>query len=170
MTQDDEPALGRYSPDDASLGPVVAVRLLDVPVRVWKRAAEHHDELMREMALLALGPDMPHDLPQRLVELVELLGRKYAGASARPELERDAALAAGIDRVDITFEVPTAAGEAAATLGAMLAEAEEFCRDGDRLLTLAQPQVQSDFGVWYLEQFVNQIAGGAPVAWPGPWD
>ena len=162
----DGPALGRYTPQDDS--PVVQVRLLDVPVRVWQRSSEHHDELMREMALLALSPESTHDLPRRLVDLVELLGKTYAGASDRPAQQRDEALAAGVDRVDLVFDVPASAGEAAAALGAILREAEEYCRAGELLLTVAQPEVQERFNAWYLDEFTRQIAGEPPQAWDGP--
>lgn len=163
-----QPALGRYQPGD--LGPLVQVYLRDVPVRIWKRSAEHHDEVMREMALLALAPESAHSLPTRLVELVDLLGRRYAEAAARPEVERDAALAADVDRIDLRFEVPSSAGAAAAALGAMMRDVEEYCRTGHRLLTIAQPRVQADFDAWYLEQFTAQTAGADPLPWPGPWD
>jgi hypothetical protein len=164
----DGPALGRFTPSGG--GPVVTVRLRDAPVRIWRRSSEHHDELMREMALLALAPEPAHDLPRRLVELVEVLGTTYAGASARPEQEREAALAAGLDRIDLAFEVPASAGEAAQALGAILREAEEFCRTGGALLTLAQPEVQERFNRWYLDEVSRQIAGEEPTPWSGPWD
>lgn len=169
----DGPGLGRYTPPPVDSGepdPIVAVHLRDTPVRIWKRSAEHHDELMREMALLALADETNQDLPARLVELIDVLGRRYGGASERPEAERDAAIAAGVDRIDLITEVPASAGGAAAALGAMLLEVEEFCRDGDQLLTLAQPAVQAAFNAWYLEQFTTQCAGGEPTPWAGPWD
>lgn len=169
---EDGPGLGRYTPpaDDASAGPPVAVHLRAVPVRIWKRSAEHHDELMREMALLALSDDTGRDLPARLVELIDVLGRRYGSTSERPEAARDEALAQGVDRIDLVVDIPASAGEAAAALGAMLREVEDFCRDGDQLLTLAQPAVQAAFNAWYLEQFRSQCAGGEPTPWPGPWD
>lgn len=158
-------------PDQPSdVDPLVTVYLRDTPVRIWKRCAEHHDEVMREMALLALAPEAAHDLPTRLVELVDLLGRRYAGASARQEAERDTALAAGIDRIDVSFEVPASAGQAALALGSMMREVEEYCRTGNRLLTLAQPHLQADFNAWYLQQFSAQVGGADPTPWPGPWD
>lgn len=168
----DGPGLGRYTPPTATDAPepMATVHLRDVPVRIWKRSAEHHDELMREMALLALADTTSQALPARLVELIDVLGRRYGGASDRPEAARDEALAAGIDRIDLATEVPASAGEAAAALGAMLLEVEEFCRDGDQLLTLAQPAVQAAFNAWYLEQFTTQCAGGEPTPWTGPWD
>ena len=157
--------LGRYAGevhDD-----LVTVVLLSTPLKIWQRAAEHHDELMREMALLALAPDPPA-LPARLTELVQVLGAQYGAAGARPDDAREAALAAGLDRVDLTYEVPHALGADAARMRALLDEAEEYCRT--ELLTLAQPQVQADFARWYIEEFARQTDGLPPRPWEGPWD
>ena len=159
--------LGRFGSDVEQESELVTVVLRDVPLRIWQRAAEHHDELMREMALLALAPDPP-SLPTRLTELVEVLGQRYGAAGARPDDEREEALAAGLDRVDLTYEVPRSAGPAAAHMRALLDEAEEYCRDA--LLTLAQPKVQADFAQWYIQEFVRQCEGAEPSPWPGPWD
>ena len=161
--------LGRYSPPPDG-DELVTVRLLAAPVRLWARSTEHHDELMREMALLALSPPREgHDLPGRLVELVDVLGRQYGGASRRPETELEQARAAGLDRVDLRYEVPPSAGAAAQRLAAILAEADEFCRSGGALLTLAKPADQVAFSAWYIGEFTRQIAGEDPSPWPGPW-
>ena len=157
--------LGRFATDAADT--TVTVVLRDVPLRIWARAAEHHDELMREMALLALSKDGP-DLPQRLTELVHVLGEQYGAASARPDEAREQALAAGLDRMDLSYDVPRSAGADAARMRAILDEAEEYCRD--QLLTLAQPPLQADFARWYVEEFVRQCDGLPPTPWPGPWD
>jgi hypothetical protein len=157
--------LGRYATDVP--GAVVTVVLLAAPLKIWQRAAEHHDELMREMALLALAPDPP-DLPQRLTELVQLLGQQYGAAGSRPDDAREELVAAGIDRMDLTYEVPRSLGPDAARMRALLDEAEEYCRT--ELLTLAQPQDEAAFSQWYIEEFVRQTQGEPPRAWPGPWD
>jgi hypothetical protein len=159
-----ESPLGRYAGDDDDTHVTVVLR--DVPLLIWKRAAEHHDELMREMALLALAPDPPA-LPARLHELVEVLGNRYGAAGARPDDAREEALAQGLDRVDLTYEVPRSAGEAGLAMRALLDEAEEYCKT--ELLTLQQPEVDAAFGRWYIEQFVRQCSGEPPVPWPGPW-
>ncbi|MGB8651990.1 MAG: hypothetical protein WCD35_15160 [Mycobacteriales bacterium] len=160
--------LGRYASE--AHDELVTVVLLDAPLRVWQRATEHHDDLMREMALLALDPATPgRDLPHRLLELIDVMGRQYGAATARPDTERDAALAAGLDRVDLRYEVPRSAGQAAQHLRDLLDEIEEFCR-AEMLLTLAQPPVEAAFARWYVEQFTVQTQGGEPVPWPGPWD
>jgi hypothetical protein len=157
--------LGRYARDAHDT--LVTVTLLDTPLKIWQRAAEHHDELMREMALLALAPDPP-TLPKRLSEIVQVLGQQYGAAGSRPDDARDEALAAGCDRMDLNYEVPRTLGADALQMRALLDEAEEYCRS--ELLTLAEPQVQADFSRWYIEEFVRQIDGLAPRPWPGPWD
>jgi hypothetical protein len=118
------------------------------------------------MALLSLSPSKP-ELPNRLLELVDVLGRQYGAAGARPDTERDEALARGLDRVDLTYHVPRSSAQAAQRMRVLLDEAEQYCRTD--LLTLAQPQVQADFARWYTDQFVLQCAGHPPVPWAGPW-
>jgi len=157
--------LGRYAGDVHDT--LVTVVLLDTPLKLWQRAAEHHDELMREMALLALAPHPPV-LPQRLTELVQLLGQTYGAAGARPDDEREEALAQGKDRLDLRYEVPRSAGADAARFRALLDEVEQFCRD--ELLTLAQSEVEAVFSHWYIEEIVRQTEGQPPRPWPGPWD
>jgi hypothetical protein len=48
----------------------------------------------------------------------------------------------------------------------MLDEADEYCRRGEHLLTLETPPELVRFRRWYLQEFVNQIAGAAPEPWP----
>ena len=142
--------LGRYAGHEPDT--LVTVELLDAPLRVWQRATEHHDELMREMALLALAPHPPL-LPQRLTELVQLLGATYGAAGARPDDDREGALAQGKDRLDLRYEVPRSLGADAARFRALLDEVEEYCRD--ELLTLAQSEVEAAFSHWYIDEIVR---------------
>ncbi len=146
---------------------LVAVRLVGFPLQVYLRSAEHHDGLMREFALLAMDPpvDVPgHEVPAKLRDLVDTLGRQYGGFTDRANATRDDALAAGQDSVDLVYEVPPQAAEAARALGEMLDQADEFCRNGD-LLTLATPPEAMTFRRWYLDEFSRQIGGEAPRPW-----
>ncbi len=156
--------LGRSAGDAG--GELLPVRLLSLPLRLWQRASEHHDELMREMSLLALSPSSP-ELSSRLVELVDVLGNRYGAESSRPEPEIDAAIAAGLDRLDLTYDVPRSAADSAVRMRGLLDEAEAYCRT--ELLTLEQSPLLAAFWQWYVDQFVQQTAGGAPTPWPGPW-
>ena len=61
-----------------------------MPLAVLAASREHHDELMREFRLMALSGTVPDAAaPQRLLELVQVLGVQYAGAADRPEAEID---------------------------------------------------------------------------------
>ena len=157
--------LGRYAGSGGD--ELITVALLAAPLRVWQRATEHHDELMREMSLLALSDPRP-ELPNRLLQLVDVLGIQYGAAGDRTDERKDAAVAAGLDRLDLTYEVPRSTAERGLAMRALLDEAEEFCRTD--LLTLQQPETEARFARWYIDQFVDQAAGLPPTPWSGPWD
>jgi hypothetical protein len=149
----------------------VEVRLLRLPVAIWSRTQQHTDELIREFVLLA--QQMHHDaesappLPVRLVRLVDELSAGY-GAFSEEQTERlFRAAAAGEVELDLTYQVPEAAGGAARHLGDMLNEADAYCRTGEHLLTLETPADLVAFREWYLEEFRRQVAGGQPTPWPG---
>jgi hypothetical protein len=161
-----ESPLGRYDPD---LGDGLhEIRLLNVPLRILAAGREHHDDVMREFSMLALAeqPASAH-VPARMLELVDVLGRRYAAAAARPDAEVDAALARGDATIDLVYHVPDHLATAAAALGALMDEADQFCRDR-QLLALARPPVVIEFTTWYLDEFRRQIAGEPPRAWDGP--
>jgi hypothetical protein len=141
------------------------VRLVGFPLAVSARAQEHHEELMREFQLLALDPDPGHGVPQRLVTLVEEMTAAYAGFTDAPNAARDAAHDRGEAVVDLTYWVPQAAGDAATRLDRMLDEADEFCRAGDGLLTLAAPAEAAALRHWQLSEFAAQVGGAEPTPW-----
>jgi hypothetical protein len=144
------------------------VLLLQLPVAVHALAQEHSAELMREMYLLAqqLKETGSHHLPTRLISLVEALGNQFGGLTTDQDLQLEAAIAAEAAEIDIVYNVPLAAGEAAQTLGAMLDEADEFCLQGQHLLTLATPPESRRYRRWYLQQFSDQLAGLPATSWP----
>ncbi len=155
----------------APAGPLVTVELRRLPVELRARASEHMQELQREFVLIAEGlqhTEGPSVLPRRLLDLVEILQRRYGGFTVEQEDALDEALRDGVPTLDLTFAVPPDAAEAAAALGALLDEADEYCREGRHLLTLATPPDLVAFRHWYLQQFVDQIAGHPPTPWHGP--
>ena len=143
------------------------VRLVDVPVRVLEATRRHHDELMHEFSLLAVQEKHSDDVPKRMLELIDTLGRQYAATSDQSDAQVEAAIARGDKTVDITYEVPDHVVDAANRLGALMDEADEFCRR-EQMLTLQRPQIAKDFAEWYLEEFRRQIAGEPPRPWDGP--
>jgi hypothetical protein len=161
-----ESPLGRYDVD-AHDG-LHEVHLLNVPLRLLAASREHHDEVMREFAMIALDEtfDSAHT-PSRFIELIDILGRRYGAAGARPDAEVDAAIERGDITIDLVYHVPEHITEAAQQLDVLMAEADEFCRQ-QHMLALARPQLLVDFARWYLDEFSRQIAGQPPRAWDGP--
>jgi hypothetical protein len=148
---------------------LIEVHLLALPVPLAARSQQHFEELMREFILIAAGHQQgqsEHQVPTRLMTLVETLVQQF-GAVAGPAEER---LADAIDRGDQVIddhvlEVPAEAGPAARALGALIDEADEYCRRGQHLLTLATPPECVAYRNWYLGQVTTQIQGAPPIAW-----
>jgi hypothetical protein len=153
----------------AVTSPLVVVHLLALPVRLAARSQQHFEELMREFTLIATGRQhghTEHEVPARLMNLVQTLVQQY-GSVAGPAEER---LADAIDRGDQVIDdhvldVPAEAGPAAQALGDLIDEADEYCRRGRHLLTLATPADCVAYRRWYLGQIITQIHGAAPIPW-----
>jgi hypothetical protein len=180
---DDQPpddgagVVGRYRTVDPPPGPgaspaaLLTVRLLNFPLRVFLEVRERHDELMRELALLSLqgeqDPAARDRLPPELSVLVDLLGRHYGAARERGHPARDAAIARGDVTAALSFHVTSGAVSDLLRLGALLHEADAFCRDG-LLLTMPRPPLYRAFVHWYEDEFVRQRLGLPPTPWNGP--
>lgn len=150
---------------------LIDVRLLELPVDVWSRTQQHTDELLREFTLMTTsaspGPGPVHEVPRRLLTLVETLTTRFSDASDEPRRRLFAAAEAGEAVIDeLRYRVPPAVADASVTLDAMLDEADEYCRAGQHLLTLATPPDLVRFRRWYLGEFVQQVNGRPPVPWP----
>lgn len=143
--------------------PLLTVRLLELPVELHVRAAAHQDALQREFDVLRAGGDQ-RSVPARLFALIADLDRSFGGLSDQPMAELAAAIERGDTSVDLLYEVPSAAADAAVQLGSMLEEADEFCRSGE-LVTLATPPEELSYRRWFLGEFVSQIGGSDPVPW-----
>ena len=169
------------------------VRLLQLPVQVWAASQEHHDELLREFALMTAGQADAHDdgaagaepgsgvdpashdgvatpsagAPLRLLRLVDELTRRFGGTSdAQRELLFAAAVRGELVMDELAYHLPPAARQACVELTRMLDEADDYCRDGEHLLTLATPDDVRLFRDWYLGEMVRQLDGAPPESWP----
>ena len=148
-----------------SAGELVEVRLLRLPLAVWQRTQEHVDGLLREFALIAQDDEARAATPGRLLALVQELTAGFGGFSESQRIEMEEAFARGESEIDLTYRVPPAAGGAAQQLGDMLDEADDYCRRGDHLLTLATPEEELRFRRWYISEFVDQLGGAPPTPW-----
>jgi hypothetical protein len=147
-------------------GELVEVRLLQLPLLVWQRTQEHVDGLLREFALIVHDTGGRLSPPGRLLALVEELSAGYGSFSEEQQREMEQSLQQGRTEIDLTYQVPPAAAGAARQLGDMLDEADEYCRGGAHLLTLATPAEELLFRHWFIDEFVDQLGGAPPRPWP----
>ena len=150
---------------------LVEIRIVGLPMDVYRETSEHTDELMREFALIRereADRDGGHQIPGRLLELVDQLGQEYRDFTGPQEAQLREAVEAGRPAIDLVYRVPASVRQACLELASMLDEADEFCREGQELLTLATPPRGVAFRAWFLDQFVRQIDGHAPTLWTDP--
>jgi hypothetical protein len=144
---------------------VIEVRIVGMPLDVYRAAAEHFDELKREFALLRMEDDVAESIPNRLLVVSDQLSTRYGRFTSSPNEARDKALHRGDKTVDLNYEVPLSVRDACIELERLLDEADEFCRAGEHLLTLAATREVVSFRRWFLTEFVRQIDGEDPISW-----
>ena len=150
--------------DPAASSERIEVRVLGAPLPLLEWARQHQESLEREFRLIALAtPDDSAHVTARLVALVEELADRF-GTFGQVQGAIDAAVVQGDATIDLEYEVPESAREASLRLGALLDEADAFCRGGE-LLTLATPDDCVELRRWFLGEFVAQIGGAAPTPW-----
>jgi hypothetical protein len=147
---------------------VAEIRIIGLPLALHRRVTEHYDELLREFTLL-VGAESPalHTVPARLTALAEEVTDRFSGFTTEPESALAAALDSDAETIDLVYQLPPEVGDASARLDLLLDEAEEFCLAGAELLTLAAPPDVLAYRRWFLWEFMDQIAGRPPRAWPG---
>ena len=145
---------------------LIEVRILSLPVPILQRAREHGDGMMREFALIQLSESDHHGVPRRLLQIADELKDRFSRFTAGTDAELAAAEASAATEVDLLYNVPADVADACIRLRSLLDEADDYCRAGQHLLTLVTPPEAVAFRVWYLEEFVRQVAGEDPVPWP----
>jgi anti-sigma regulatory factor (Ser/Thr protein kinase) len=143
------------------------VRLLGMPVQVFAHYRVWYEELRRELRLLALthGADTP--VATELSELTIESARERRQARGVDRL--DEAIAAGLSRVDLEYQVPPSTPATMRRMRELLTEADRFCRE-QRLLTLAPSPQQVSLLSWYHGEFERQGRGEEPLPWPGSYE
>ena len=147
---------------------LLTVRIVGLPIDVQRRAQQHTDELIRELTLIGEGlrqQGNTGELPARLVQVVEQLTHTYSGFTTAQEQQLADATVAGKDVLDLTYRLPASVTQAVRVLGDILDEADEYCRNGRYLLTLATPPELVIYRRWFLDEFTRQAAGEPPQSW-----
>ena len=143
------------------------VRLIGVPVALWKRTALHHEGVNREFEIIRAGlsDDAP---PSRLQRLVMDFEGRFGDLSGGNREVLESAFQRGEATVDLTFTVPEAASELIGRLSELFDAVDEFCMEKQDLLSLASPPDMVEFRRWFLTEFTRQIDRGlAPRPWQG---
>lgn len=146
---------------------LIEVRIIRIPVPLYREASQHHEDLRREFALVASHAEGGHGsgVPARLLALIADLNVRFQAFTADPLQHLEAAAARDEETIDLTYRVPPEVGPAAAEFDALLDEADDYCRAGETLLTLATPASALAFRRWFLGEFVRQAAGKPPRPW-----
>lgn len=146
---------------------LLKVRLIGMPVQVFARYRVWYEELRRELRLLALthGADTP--VATELSDLTIESARERRQARGVDRL--DEAMAEGLTRVDLEYDVPPTTPATMGRMRELLAEAVRFCRD-QRLLTLAPSLQQVNLFNWYHAEFERQARGDEPLPWSGSYE
>jgi anti-anti-sigma factor len=143
------------------------VRLVGLPVRLHAVTTEHADALQREFELIRRADPDARSAPARLLALIEEVRTSYQGFGEEAAEVLGDALARDEPSVDVTYRIPAGAADAARRLDELLDEADEYCRQGEHLLTLVTPPDALRYRRWFLAEFVRQLEGGPPVPWRG---
>lgn len=140
------------------------VRLVDVPVRLYREAQQHADDLLREVILMA-AYESGSGNPGNASRLAGAAARHHAEHRALSVAAERTLAGAGGDRVTIEYDVDVSSADWGAAWGALLDELTQLCRDGAMLAVPAQDEVVA-FSRWFCEEFVRQLRDGAD---PRPW-
>jgi anti-anti-sigma factor len=149
---------------DSALG-LVTVRLLGLPLDLHREVAEHAEALRREFALITAAESDETIVPARLLAINDEIRDRFGGFAAASAAELTRALNERRTQIDLHFEVPAEAGAGAVALRELYDEADEYCRAGEHLLTLATPPEGVLYRQWFCGEFTSQIGGAEPLPW-----
>ncbi len=145
-------------------GPLIDVRLLDLPARLFGELRRYHFEVRRELRLLAMTAPQDYPLATRITEVFLQADRERRAATGVSRL--DEAIARGLERVDLQYAVPDTAPVTMGRIRDLLDEVYHvFSRE--HLLALRPPEVLVDLQTWYFTEFERQAAGEPPQRWTG---
>lgn len=161
----------------------VTVVLRNMPATLWLAAREHHDALLRELALLRsadaeggwaasgdlAAADLARSTISRAVDTEVQRARESGVAHVPLPLYHPGALPPVPTALDLQVVVQREAVAAFAQLQDVLDEGERMARAG---LLLVRPGLPEIVAVrdWAAEQVIAQVAGSPPAAWPGADD
>lgn len=157
---DADPATNGEGPVEDGL-PVV---LRDLPVELYADSYVHHQELRRELRLLALAHGDAYPIASSISRVFRSFDDQLRRSRGTSFLDAALEGEATSTSIDAPLVVPPTMPHTASRMIDMLELADTFCRS-ERLLSLATSPEQRAFRRWYLGEFVRQGDGEAPIPW-----
>ncbi|MCI2239521.1 ATP-binding protein [Paenibacillus sp. TRM 82003] len=162
--------LGGEPPAPVARGEGPPVRLLRYPLRRGVRLREHREAVLRELRLLGLAHAFSDPGTADLAdEVTGLLDAEYGGHLNAAETRKVAALAAGLECVDLEYARRPGHSELLQRWRSRMAEVDRLGRAAE-LLTTGEPPDVAELAAWIVEEFERQLDGGEPHPWNGPLD
>lgn len=143
---------------------LVTVRLLGMPAQIFAGFRQWYAEMRRELRLLAFAHPADYPIAAELAQLTVQVEQERAQARGVEEL--DAAIDAGLERVDLEYLVPATAPATMAAIADLLDRVDDFCRE-HLLLTMPESTQVAEVRRWYFGEFARQARGLEPTPWWG---
>lgn len=143
------------------------VRLVDVPVALYRETQQHTDSVLRELVLMA-GYEVSHDTGGPMRGLFQRANDGFADrldltVAAAPAV--DAAHERGDTYVTLSLTLPGRYATSVQLWTRLIEELDAFCRDGTMLCVPASEEVKA-FAQWWCAELTRQLRSGAA---PTPW-
>lgn len=137
---------------DAPVGRRHTVRLVDVPLALFREAEQHTDDLLRELLLMA-GYEAAHGVDGPATSLARRADEHRAG---RLGVTLSADTEADGETVTLTYDLTLDAAASAEEWARLLDDLAALCRTGQMLSVPARPEVE-EFSRWFCTEVVRQL-------------
>lgn len=161
------PSAQVFNAEEVEHGPLddratAVVDLVRVPLKRIVDMRRHYHELRRELRLLSLAHQDDYPLAKDLTEVFRRFEQSFPPSVTT---QINDALGRGEATVDLQIRIDPMSSTVIEQMLDLLDLADEFCR-AKRLLSLARTSQQREFQQWYFGEFLRQVRGESPSAWP----
>ncbi|HWL37193.1 MAG TPA: hypothetical protein VNQ77_13495 [Frankiaceae bacterium] len=143
------------------------VRLVDVPVALYRETQQHTDSVLRELVLMA-GYEVSHDTAGPMRGLFQRANDGFADRldlTVRATPAVDAAHERGDAYVTLTLTLPERYAASVQLWARLVEELDAYCQDGTMLCVPASDEVKA-FAQWWCAELTRQLRTvGAPTPW-----
>lgn len=154
------------NPGAARSGEHVSIRLLSMPVALFAHYRTRLHDVRRELTLISLDEGSSSDAGRQLIEAARQHDHRVHHADMIGYI--DDAVAVGLDRIDVDFELPRSVLPELSLMRDVVRELSDLSV-ASRLLTLAPGPQERSIWEWYFQELLGQAEGAAPRPWTGDY-